>query len=214
MFASSSSRMTRLEGRKMPYLLLLSLIGGMVPALAQEGNRTTLTYGVLNFDFPPWLTYEDGKPAGGFFYDFLMMFGRSMNVTIVPVPLPDFFTSLDTTAFMSDYIRDGTIDVGWSQTPDFDRTVAEGMSYAGAWAFGEFVCMGKKTTLDREGYMQFLLPFSSDLWYAILGSILVGKSPFAIESKSILRLTWPNPHDIVIQRCCCRDVSFDEQYDE
>ena len=117
---------------------------------------------------------ETNLPYKGFFYDVLQGFGKQLNRTIELVPVPDFFTDLDITAFMSRRIREGMIDFGWSNRADFGRDVAENMSYAGVWQFDHYVAVGKKTTRERSGYTQFLEPFSNGVWFTILGSISLG----------------------------------------
>lgn len=147
-----------------------------LPARAEEGEKQRLKYGVINFEFPPYLYYDDtNTPQRGFFFEVLRMFGESMNATIELVPIPDFFFDLDVTAFMSRHIAEGNIDFGWSNVADFDREgVTDNVTYAGAWQFPEFVVIGKKTIRSRTGYMQFLEPFSNGLWSSVIGSIVAG----------------------------------------
>ncbi len=167
-----------MNSRKMAMVMLATVLSSLKVLAQEEGdvNERALKYGVINFEFPPYLYYdkETNLPYKGFFYDVLQGFGKQLNRTIELVPVPDFFTDLDITAFMSRRIREGMIDFGWSNRADFGRDVAENMSYAGVWQFDHYVAVGKKTTRERSGYTQFLEPFSNGVWFTILGSISLG----------------------------------------
>ena len=125
-----------MNSRKMAMVMLATVLSSLKVLAQEEGdvNERALKYGVINFEFPPYLYYdkETNLPYKGFFYDVLQGFGKQLNRTIELVPVPDF-TDLDITEFMSRRIREGMIDFGWSNRADFGRDVAENMSYAGVW---------------------------------------------------------------------------------
>ena len=117
-----------MNSRKMAMVMLATVLSSLKVLAQEEGdvNERALKYGVINFEFPPYLYYdkETNLPYKGFFYDVLQGFGKQLNRTIELVPVPDFFTDLDITAFMSRRIREGMIDFGWSNRADFGRDVA------------------------------------------------------------------------------------------
>ena len=112
-----------MNSRKMAMVMLATVLSSLKVLAQEEGdvNERALKYGVINFEFPPYLYYdkETNLPYKGFFYDVLQGFGKQLNRTIELVPVPDFFTDLDITAFMSRRIREGMIDFGWSNRADF-----------------------------------------------------------------------------------------------
>ncbi|CAL6344664.1 unnamed protein product [Bathycoccus prasinos] len=165
-------------------MVMLARVLSLLKVLAQEEgdlNERALKYGVINFEFPPYLYYdkETNLPYKGFFYDVLQGFGKRLNRTIELVPVPDFFTDLDITAFMSRRIREGMIDIGWSNRPDFGRDVAENMSYAGVWQFDHSVAVGKVTTRERSGlyhtFAAVLGAESAEFEYEMVSASLLGR---------------------------------------
>lgn len=75
-----------MNSRKMAMVMLATVLSSLKVLAQEEGdvNERALKYGVINFEFPPYLYYdkETNLPYKGFFYDVLQGFGKQLNRTI------------------------------------------------------------------------------------------------------------------------------------